>query len=157
MIPVDEGKIFDAFAFSSFPISAHTSLHARKPAGPVAQFAFPEFTTTARTRPLERRSELRPTSTGAATTRFLVKTAAACVEGPAQISARSALPLALMPAVTAENSKPLGRKIGSDAFILAVSPASWRVPEESQTSEARLSPSPPHRNCDNAGTRSNLC
>src|SRR6185369_303645 len=70
--------------------------------------------------------------------RFFVNTAAARVLDPAKMAAKSGLPLALMPALTAENLKPLGRNIGSLAFavILAVSPESWRVLEGSQTSEA---------------------
>src|SRR6266404_2472835 len=108
-------------------------LQSRTPAAPVAQFAFPEFTMTARTRPPVRASAARPTSTGAATTRFFVNSAAATVRASARINARSALPLALIPAVTAENLNPLGRKIGLDPLIPGASPASlpaqgeWRI------------------------------
>ena len=55
------------------------------PARPVAQLALPEFTTTARTHPPVESSAARPTSTGAATTRFFVNNAAA-----AEVQARLA-------------------------------------------------------------------
>src|SRR5947209_2810047 len=103
MIPVDEGNISEDLAFSSFAVAAHTALQSRKPRLPVAQFAFPEFTTTARTRPPVWASAARPTSIGAATTRFFVNSAAAELRRSARIIARSGRPLALMPAVTEEN------------------------------------------------------
>src|SRR6476646_7788155 len=80
IIPVEEGKTSDAFTLSNLAISAQTALHARRPAGPVAQLALPEFTTTARTRPRAVFSDVRATSSGAATIRFFVKTAAARVD-----------------------------------------------------------------------------
>src|SRR5678816_4578080 len=61
MIPVEDGKISDACTFNNAPISAHTALHPRKPAPPVAQLALPEFTTAARTLPPLRASAARPT------------------------------------------------------------------------------------------------
>src|SRR5437764_11810642 len=51
MTPVDEGNTPEARAFRSPAACAQTDLQARIPASPVAQFAFPEFTMTARMRP----------------------------------------------------------------------------------------------------------
>src|SRR5579864_8924574 len=51
IMPVEEGNTCAGRIFSWRAASAHTDLQARTPAGPVAQFAFPEFTTTARIRP----------------------------------------------------------------------------------------------------------
>src|SRR5215469_4522033 len=128
MMPVEDGKTSAERMSSKRAVAAQTALQARIPFRPVAQFAFPEFTITARTRPRLLASPERPTSTGAATMRFLVNKAAAVVAGPAKISPRSGLRLALMPAVTAENLKPPGRKIGSDELMLRVLPANWPAP-----------------------------
>ena len=70
MIPVDEGKISVASTPSNFAASRQIRSHARFPCAPVAQFALPEFTTTARTRPPVASKEARSTSRGAATTRL---------------------------------------------------------------------------------------
>ncbi len=91
--------------------SRQTRWQALIPACPVAQLALPEFTITARTRPRLAANDARPTSRGAATTRFLVNMAAAVVPGQASTSARSGRPLALMPAQAAEKLKPAGRQI----------------------------------------------
>src|SRR5271165_203987 len=103
MIPVDDGKISADLPPSRCAAWLQVSRQARRPGCPVAQLALPELTRTARTRPLLFARAARPTSTGAATIRFLVKRAAAVARGSARISARSGLPLALIPAVTAEN------------------------------------------------------
>src|ERR1019366_7397 len=55
----------------------------------------------------------RPTSTGAATTRFVVNNAAAVAPPAASTSARSGRPLTLIPAATAEKEKPRGKRIFS--------------------------------------------
>src|SRR5450755_2668143 len=99
------------------------------PARPVAQLALPEFTTTARTRPPLERNAARPTSTGAATTRFFVNNAAALAPPAAaalrpawtgegarphtSTNARSGRPLTLIPAATAAKEKPHGTRICS--------------------------------------------
>src|SRR5437764_3671882 len=54
IIPVDDGNISDARTVNSFAALAHTALQPRSPGAPVAQLALPEFTITARTRPLLR-------------------------------------------------------------------------------------------------------
>src|SRR5207247_10359660 len=142
---------------SSCASSLQTFSQARIPAAPVAQLALPELTMTARTWPWLLTSEPRPTSMGAAVTRFLVKSAAALVGRSARMSARSGLPLALMPAVTEENLKPLGRKIGPDSVISGVSPENQRARAESQTWATLPSPWQLHRNSDSEGKRSNPC
>ena len=117
IIPVDEGNTSQGLTLNRRAASAQTILQAPIPSEPVAQFALPEFTITARTRPRLLVSEARPTSTGAATTRFFVNSAAAVVRRSATISARSGFPLALIAAAIAENLNPWGRKIGPDPLI----------------------------------------
>ncbi len=79
IIPVDEGNTSQGLTPNRRAVSRQTALQARVPSGPVAQFALPEFTITARTWPLLLVSEARPTSTGAAATRFFVNSAAPVV------------------------------------------------------------------------------
>src|SRR4051812_23879837 len=138
MMPVDDGNTSAASRSRSRAVSEQTLLQSRMPAWPVAQFAFPEFTITACIRSsLFARAE-RPTWTGAAVTRLRVNSAAAEVLGSATINARSSLPLALMPAFTAENLNPLGRNTGPGGIIPAVSPESLQAPVGSQTGALRL-------------------
>src|SRR5450432_2848864 len=138
IMPVDEGKISAGLPPSRRAFAVQVWRQARRPGCPVAQLALPEFTRTARTRPLLFASAARPTSTGAATMRFLVNRAAAVARGSARISARSGLPLALIPAVTAENLKPFGRKIGPDAFISGASPENSQVRAGWRSAAVRL-------------------
>src|ERR1035437_9255873 len=125
------------------------------PAFPVAQLALPEFTTTARTRPPVERNAARPTRTGAATTRFLVNNAAALAppaaaelrsawtgEAPVPTqarphtftSARSGRPLTLMPAATAADENPRGKRIFSGELLRST--RSEVMPESSASSWA---------------------
>src|SRR5215472_7984867 len=138
MIPVEDGNTSAALTLSGLAIAAQTARQARTPAGPVAQFAFPEFTITARSRPPALLKAARPTIRGAATMRLGVNRAAALVPGSARIKPRSGLPLAFMPALAAENLKPCGRKIGRSEIILAASPANSRVPATRRTEAAQL-------------------
>src|SRR5258708_31571797 len=62
---------------SRFAASATVRNAAAWPASPVAQLALPAFTTTARIRPFDARQCSLEIKTGAATTRFWVKTSAA--------------------------------------------------------------------------------
>src|ERR1700751_202499 len=110
MIPVEDGKTSAGLTLRYRASSLQTFLQATIPATPVAQFALPEFTMTARTFPRDLLNEARPTSTGAAAIRFFVKSAAAFACRSATISARSGFALALIPAVAEENLNPLGRK-----------------------------------------------
>src|SRR5262249_5598763 len=106
MIPVDEGNTCLLDTPSSLAVAAQTSLHARIPGVPVAQFAFPELTRTARIRPMLLPSDVRPIVIGVATIRFRVNNAAALVDGTARMRPRSGLPLALIPALTAPKLNP---------------------------------------------------
>src|ERR1700679_1253647 len=99
IIPVDDGKI----SSNTHPIASATATQllwqASMPGSPVAQLAFPAFTTTAETLPPVAAKCLRPTIIGAATTWLLVYITPASA-GPSQTaSARSGLPLALIPAL----------------------------------------------------------
>jgi len=70
MIPVEEGKTWAGWIFSSRASSMQTLFAASSPCFPVAQLALPEFTINAWTWPREARRLLRPTVSGAATTWF---------------------------------------------------------------------------------------
>src|SRR5580693_1090444 len=114
------------------------------PARPVAQLAFPEFTRTARTRQREESRLARPTSTGAATTRFCVNKAAAVAPLAASARAKSGLPLALIPAATAEKEKPSGRRTFSGerrSEVMRGSSASLWAAAKWQTWATRHGPS----------------
>src|SRR5882762_11998348 len=99
MMPVEEGNTSFARNPKARAASLHTSSQAVFAAGPVAQLALPELMRTARMRPLVLLRLARPTSTGAATTRFLVKTAAAVAPSQTSASVTSGRPLALIPAI----------------------------------------------------------
>ena len=86
MMPVEDGNTAVAGTFSNFPSSRQTRWHACMPGRPVAQFALPEFTITARIRPRLAAKDFRPISIGAATTLLLVNKAAAVVPGEATTS-----------------------------------------------------------------------
>ena len=78
-----------------------------KPSGPVQALAPPEFSSTASICPSLITCLLQ--TTGAAITRFLVKTAAALFSGPTfWIKARSGKPLLFNPAATPVAKKPFG-------------------------------------------------
>src|SRR5208282_904930 len=143
------------------------------PARPVAQLALPEFTTTALTRPPVASNDARPTSTGAATTRFFVNNAAALAAAelrPAwtgegarphtSTSARSGRPLTLIPAATAEKENPRGKRIFSGERRSAVMPGSstsfWAA-AELQTWAGFHGSSLLHRSDRAGGTYNNPC
>src|SRR5258707_11710069 len=75
---------------------------------PVAQLALPAFTTTARMRPLDSRKFFFESVTGAATTRFCVKTAAAEAVTSLDMRARSSAPVFFRPHAVAAKRNPLG-------------------------------------------------
>src|ERR1039457_2163164 len=153
------------------------------PARPVAQLALPEFTTTARTRPPVETSAARPTSTGAATTRFLVNNAAAvapmaAAELPSvwtlrlrtawagevarphtSTRPRSGRPLTLMPAATAEKENPRGKRIFSGerrSEVMPESSASSWAAAQLQTWADFHGPSPLRRSDRAGGTYGSL-
>jgi len=111
MMPVDDGKMCVSDIPSRFPSALQLLAQANRPAAPVAQFAFPEFTKTASTRPRVFFNDARPISIGAATTRFRVKTEDA-IEPMERANATSGRPLALIPADKAANANPAGTRIG---------------------------------------------
>src|SRR4029077_12195495 len=76
------------------------------PSAPVQALAQPLLTTIARATPFERARCSRHTTTGAATARLVVKTAAACAGVSDTTPARSRALLALMPAATPAARKP---------------------------------------------------
>ena len=88
-----------------------------KPSSPVTAFAQPEFTMMARC-VLARRCS-RETNTGAATTRFCVKTAAATEGRSEKIIAKSS-PAFLSPQRVVAARKPLGKKLDDLDFGLGV-------------------------------------
>ena len=155
MIPVDDGMMNCGAASSAAPSAAQLCSATANPGAPVAQLALPALTSTARTRPLFLRRCARPTSTGAATTRLRVNMAAALAPSGASASATSLRPLALMPALVADQRNPRGRNTGSSGpcrFISRVSPAAApgavatsQDEEESQIAATRRDTSPPHR------------
>src|ERR1035441_7669650 len=129
------------------------------PAFPVAQLALPEFTTTARTRPPVERNAARPTTTGAATTRFLVNSAAAVAPPAVSTSARSGRPLTLMPAATAEKENPRGKRIFSGerrSEVMPESSASSWAAAQLQTWADFHGPSPLRRSDRAGGTYGSL-
>ena len=108
MTPVDATRTCSAGQWTSRAVSAAMSRAACMPSSPVHAFAQPLLTMTARAMPPERARCSRDTTTGAASARLVVNTAAACA-GPSQTSsARSSPPLALMPALTPAARKPRG-------------------------------------------------
>src|SRR5581483_9880469 len=127
IIPVDEGNTWFDFTLRARATARQICSQSARPEGPVAQLALPELTITARTRPRLERKDARPTCTGAAATRFVVKTAAAVVFGEHSTKPRSRPPLALMPTAREENANPRGRGIvffaGSALLIPGALPA----------------------------------
>src|SRR5882762_7155974 len=96
---------------SIFATSCAVASEAAMPPGPTEQFAFPEFTMTARIASGDARTWARERITGGACTRFCVNTAAADAGGSETISATSSDPVwprFLRPAEAAENRKPRG-------------------------------------------------
>src|SRR5450432_748239 len=115
MMPVEEGKTSLSRNWNMQAVSLQTRSQAVFPAGPVAQLALPELMRTTRILPLDPLRWARPTSTGAAATRFLVKTAAAVAPSPATARAKSGRPLCLIPAIAVANVKPNGTRISPGA------------------------------------------
>ena len=151
IMPVEDGNTSAAGTPRIFATSRQTRSQAKMPARPVAQFALPEFTITARRRPPVAASAARPTSTGAATTRLLVKSAAAATRR-ISTSARSGRPLSFIPVASAEKEKPRGQQncLGrATQFRRGHAAESYkpssRVEAESQTPAVLREPSPLRR------------
>ncbi len=164
MMPVEEGKTSAADTPNSFPASRQTCSQARMPTRPVAQLALPEFTTTARTRPPVKSSDLAADFHGAATTRFFVNNAAALAPPAASTSARSGRPLTFMPAATAEKENPTGKRIFSGELLSSIrsavmpeSSTSFSAAARWQTSADRRGSSLLRRSDRAGGTDNSLC
>lgn len=117
MTPVEQTSTSSFLQPSSRATLAAVLRDAASPSGPVAQLAFPEFTITARMRLAARRRCSRETITGAACTRFLVKTHAAEAGTSLASSARSRLDR-FSPHAVAEKENPRGSAgAGGSGFI----------------------------------------
>src|SRR5690242_8414796 len=101
MTPVEQMMISCEEQPRRLAVSSTVRTAAAWPAGPVAQFALPELTTTARIRPLDARKCSLEMVTGAATTRFCVKTAAADAGTSLEMRARSSAPVFFRPQAVA--------------------------------------------------------
>src|ERR1700674_1979756 len=101
-----------------FAASATVRTAAAWPAAPVAQLALPAFTTTARMRPFEARRCSLEISTGAATTRFCVKTAAAEAGTSLERIARSSAPVFFKPHAVAAKRNPRGKEASESACFI---------------------------------------
>src|SRR5437899_11505197 len=93
MTPVEQTKISSGLQARRFAVSATVHTAAAYPAAPVAQLALPAFTTTARMRPFDARRCALEIVTGAATTRFCVKTPAADARTSLERMAKSSAPV----------------------------------------------------------------
>src|SRR5271170_5664905 len=116
MTPVEDGTTSSCAHPSSRATSAHDSRASRIPASPVKLLAHPEFATTACKRPDLTRSAV--TYTGAAFTRFALKTAAAGTGRSAAMIPRSSAPaLVFKPALTPANRNPRTAAGSRSTFI----------------------------------------
>ena len=103
---------------SRFAASATVRSAAAWPAAPVAQLALPAFTTTARMWPFDARRCSLERSTGAATTRFCVKTAAAEAGTSLERIARSSAPVFFKPQAVAAKRNPRGKEASESACFI---------------------------------------
>src|SRR5262249_49722219 len=99
--PVEQTNISSASQFNRVAASATVRSAAAWPCAPVAKLALPAFTTTARIRPFDALRCFLQMSTGAATTRFCVKTAAAEAGTSLEKIARSSAPVFFKPQAVA--------------------------------------------------------
>ncbi|CPU65139.1 Uncharacterised protein [Mycobacteroides abscessus] len=107
MRPVEQTSTSPADVASTSATCSAVRCVSAKPSGPVHAFAPPELSTTAVARPS--RTAWRVQATGAANTRFVVRTAAATSSGPSlTTSATSRAPVDLSPAATPAARKPCG-------------------------------------------------
>src|ERR1700674_3506922 len=103
-----------------FAASATVRTAAAWPAAPVAQLALPAFTTTARMRPFEVRKCSLEMRTGAATTRFCVKTAAADAGTSLEKRPRSSAPVFFKPQAVAAKRNPRGKDASGRAALIFI-------------------------------------
>src|SRR5216683_5233579 len=118
MTPVEQTNNSCGAQPSRFAASATVRRAAAWPASPVAQLAFPAFTTTARMRPFDVRRFSLEMRTGAATTRFCVKTAAAEAGTSLEMIARSSAPVFFKPHAVAAKRNPRGKEASESACFI---------------------------------------
>src|SRR6266849_1635376 len=116
--PVEQTNNSFGIQPSRFAASATVRSAAAWPAAPVAQLALPAFTTTARMRPLDARKCSLEMRTGAATTRFCVKTAAAEAGTSLERIARSRAPVFFKPQAVAAKRNPRGKEASESACFI---------------------------------------
>src|SRR6266478_3876423 len=118
MTPVEQTNNSCGVHPRRFAASATVRTAAAWPASPVAQLAFPAFTTTARMRPFDARIFSLEMRTGAATTRFCVKTAAADAGTSLERMARSSAPVFFKPQAVAAKRNPRGKDASESACFI---------------------------------------
>src|SRR5258706_5604211 len=118
MTPVEQTNSSCGVQPSRFAASATVRTAAAWPASPVAQFALPAFTTTARMRPFEARQCALEIRTGAETTRLCVKTAAAEAVTSLERIARSSAPVFFKPQAVAAKRNPRGKEAAESACCI---------------------------------------
>src|SRR5207249_10004353 len=118
MTPVEQTNNSCGVQPSRFAASATVRTAAAWPASPVAQLALPAFTTTARMRPFDARIFSLEMRTGAATTRFCVKTAAAEAGTSLERIARSSAPVFFNPQAVAAKRNPRGKEASESACFI---------------------------------------
>src|SRR5882672_6008171 len=117
MTPVEQTKISWGARARRREVSSTVREEARSPRAPVAQLALPAFTTTALMWPLDSARCFLDRVTGAATTRFCVKTAAADVGTSLERMAKSSAPVFFRPQAVAAKRKPLGRAASEGDWV----------------------------------------
>src|SRR5271157_875380 len=116
--PVEQTRTSCGWQTRRRAVSSTVFSEAARPAGPVAQLALPALTITARMRPLDACKFSFETTTGGATTRFCVKTAAAEAGTSLESSARSSAPVFFRPQAVAEKRNPRGRAASERASFM---------------------------------------
>lgn len=134
--PVEQTRICVARQPIARAAAVAVCREAASPALPVAQFAFPEFTITARIREAERRMCSCETSTGAAFTQFVVNTQAA-VAGASLTRKPTSNPDFFNPQAVAEKVKARGKLAAEKAGIFKLENLPLRL-----RSAAKLFPPP---------------
>src|SRR5450755_3557889 len=123
MTPVEQTNNSSGLQVTCLAASMTVRSAAARPSAPVAQLALPAFTTTPRIRPLDARRLALETSTGGATTRFCVNTAAADAGTSLEKIARSRAPVFFRPQAVAANRNPRGSAASERACFMSVA---WR-------------------------------
>src|SRR6202166_5334064 len=123
--PVEHTKSSSGWQPKRLAASATVRCAAACPAVAVAQLALPAFTTTPRIRPFDLRRFSLEISTGAAATRFCVKTAAAEAGSSLHRSPKSSAPVFFKPHAAAAKRNPCGNEASESACFIAGTSAAW--------------------------------